>query len=310
MDNLKILVNKLFHLTGHQAAVYALVAGADEKLVYTGSSDKMIARWNIAEKKADNFAASMPTSVYQLLYDVAYNRLYAGSGVGAVHVIDLNEKKEIKNLILHPNAAIFDLIKAEKFNLIITAAADGSVVAFHENNFELIARNKLCEQKIRSLCFIESSQVLLAACGDGYIRVLELPTLKVVNQFYAHDLSANKVIKHPIKDIILSGGRDAHLNIMEWPSCKIMEKIPAHNFAIYDIAFHPENSLFATASRDKNIKIWDANNLQFLYRIDKEKNEGHINSVNKLLWSKYENTLVSAGDDRSIMGWQIKMDLS
>ncbi|MFN5829296.1 MAG: hypothetical protein ACK46R_00930, partial [Bacteroidota bacterium] len=177
---MKILVNKLFHLTGHQAAVYALVAGADEKLVYTGSSDKMIARWNIAEKKADNFAASMPTSVYQLLYDVAYNRLYVGSGVGAVHVIDLNEKKEIKNLILHPNAAIFDLIKADKFNLIITAAADGSVVAFDENNFELIARNKLCEQKIRSLCFIESSQVLLAACGDGYIRVLELPTLKVV----------------------------------------------------------------------------------------------------------------------------------
>ncbi|MFN7847083.1 MAG: WD40 repeat domain-containing protein [Bacteroidota bacterium] len=306
---MKILVNKLFHLTGHQAAVYALVAGADGKLVYTGSSDKMIARWNIAEKKADNFAASMPTSVYQLLYDVAYNRLYVGSGVGAVHVIDLNEKKEIKNLILHPNAAIFDLIKADKFNLIITAAADGSVVAFDENNFELIARNKLCEQKIRSLCFIESSQVLLAACGDGYIRVLELPTLKVVNQFYAHDLSANKVIKHPIKDIILSGGRDAHLNIMEWPSCKIMEKIPAHNFAIYDIVFHPENSLFATASRDKNIKIWDANSLQFLYRIDKEKNEGHINSVNKLLWSKYENTLVSTGDDRSMMGWQIKMEL-
>jgi WD40 repeat protein len=309
MDNLKILVNKLFHLTGHQAAVYALVAGADEKLIYSGSSDKMIARWNIAEKKADNFAASMPTSVYQLLYDVAYNRLYVGSGVGAVHVIDLNEKKEIKNLILHPNAAIFDLIKADKFNLIITAAADGSVVAFDENNFELIARNKLCEQKIRSLCFIESSQVLLAACGDGYIRVLELPTLKVVNQFYAHDLSANKVIKHPIKDMILSGGRDAHLNIMEWPSCKIMEKIPAHNFAIYDIVFHPENSLFATASRDKNIKIWDANSLQFLYRIDKEKNEGHINSVNKLLWSKYENTLVSTGDDRSMMGWQIKMEL-
>lgn len=309
MDNLKILVNKLFHLTGHQAAVYALVAGADEKLIYTGSSDKMIARWNIEEKKADNFAASMPASVYQLLYDVAYNRLYVGSGVGAVHVIDLNEKKEIKNLILHPNAAIFDLIKADKFNLIVTAAADGSVVAFHENNFELIARNKLCEQKIRSLCFIESSQVLLAACGDGYIRVLELPTLKVVNQFYAHDLSANKVIKHPTKDIILSGGRDAHLNIMEWPSCKIMEKIPAHNFAIYDIVFHPENSLFATASRDKNIKIWDANSLQFLYRIDKEKNEGHINSVNKLLWSKYENTLVSTGDDRSMMGWQIKMEL-
>lgn len=308
MYNLKISVNKLFHLTGHQAAVYALAASADEKLIYTGSSDKMIARWNIAEKKADNFAATMPLAVYQLLYDAKLIRMYAGSGGGAVHVIDLMAKKEIKNLILHPNAAIFDLIKVEKYNLIISASADGSIAAIDENNFELIARNKLCKQKIRSLCFIESSEILLAASGDGIIRVIELPSLKVVNQFFAHDFSANKVIKHPTKDLILSGGRDAHLNLIEWPSCKIIEKIPAHNFAIYDIAFHPENSLFATASRDKNIKIWDANNMQFLYRIDKEKNEGHINSVNKLLWTHYENTLVSTGDDRSIMGWQINLE--
>jgi WD40 repeat protein len=308
MDNLKIAVNKLFHLTGHQASVYALAASADEKLIYTGSSDKMIARWNIEDKKADNFAATMPLAVYQLLFDEKLNRMYAGSGGGAVHVIDLTAKKEIKNLILHPNAAIFDLIKVEKFNLIISAAADGTIAAIDADSFDLIAKNKLCEQKIRSFCFIESSNVLIAACGDGYIRVLELPTLKMVNEFYAHDLSANKVIKHPTKDIILSGGRDAHLNIIEWPSCKILEKIPAHNFAIYDIVFHPENRLFATASRDKTIKIWDANNMQFLYRIDKEKNEGHINSVNKLLWSKFENTLVSTGDDRSIMGWQINTD--
>ena len=308
MDNLKINVKKIFHLTGHQAAVYALSASNDEKLIYTGSSDKMIARWNIAEKKADNFAASMPLAVYQLFFDAKLNRMYAGSGGGAVHVIDMTEKKEIKNLILHPNAAIFDLIKVEKFNLIISAAADGSVVAFDENSFELIARNKLCAQKIRSLYYVESAELLLVASGDGLIRIIELPTLKVINQFFAHDFSANKVIKHPTKDLILSGGRDAHLNLIEWPSCKIMEKIPAHNFAIYDIVFHPENSFFATASRDKNIKIWDANSMQFLFRIDKEKNEGHINSVNKLLWLSYKNTLVSTGDDRSIMGWQINVE--
>ena len=305
---MKLSVNKLFHLTGHQASVYAMTASADDNLIYTGSSDKMIARWNIAEKKADNFAATMPLAVYQLLYDAKVNRMYAGSGGGAVHVIDLTAKKEIKNLILHPNAAIFDLIKVEKYNLIISAAADGSIAAIDADNFELIAKNKLCDQKLRSLCYIESSDVLLVASGDGFIRVLELPSLKVLNQFFAHEFSANKVIKHPTKDLLLSGGRDAHLNIIEWPSCKIMEKIPAHNFAIYDIVFHPENSLFATASRDKNIKIWDANNFQFLYRIDKEKNEGHINSVNKLLWTKYENTLVSTGDDRSIMGWQIILE--
>lgn len=305
---MKITVNKRFHLTGHQAAVYALATSDNEQLIYTGSSDKMIARWNIANKSADNFAASMPMAVYELLYDAAHNRLYAGSGGGSVHVIDLTDKKEIKNLLLHPKAAVFEIIKVEKFNLIVSAAADGTIAAFDAAGFELIASNKISEQKIRSLCYTEHEELLLAACGDGYIRILELPSLKVVNQFYAHDLSANKVIKHPAKNMLLSGGRDAHLNIIEWPSYKIVEKIPAHNYAIYDIVFNPENSLFATASRDKNIKIWDANSLQFLYRIDKGKNEGHINSVNKLLWLNYENTLVSTGDDRAIMGWQIGIE--
>jgi WD repeat-containing protein 61 len=200
---LKLSVNKLFHLTGHQASVYALAASADDNLIYTGSSDKMIARWNIADKKADNFAATMPLAVYQLLYDLKLNRMYAGSGGGAVHVIDLTEKKEIKNLILHPNAAIFDLIKVEKYNLIISAAADGSIAAIDADNFELIAKNKLCEQKLRSLCYVESSDALLVASGDGFIRVLDLPSLKVVNQFFAHMLSANKVIKHPTKDLTI-----------------------------------------------------------------------------------------------------------
>jgi len=305
---LTISVNKLFHLTGHQASVYAMVQAEDNKLIYTGSSDKMIARWNIAEKKADNFAAAMPLAVYSILNDTTAGYLYAGSGGGALHVIEMLQKKEIKQLILHPNAAIFDIVKSEKHNLIISAAADGSIAATHAQSFELIARNKLCEQKLRSLCIIEDENILLVACGDGYIKLLELPSLKIVNEFFAHNLSANKVIKHPNKNIFLSGGRDAHLNIIEWPSCKILEKIPAHNFAIYDIVFHPENSLFATASRDKNIKIWDAENMNFLYRIDKEKNEGHINSVNKLLWSNYKNTLVSSGDDRSVLGWQIEME--
>lgn len=305
---MKITVNKTFHLTGHQASIYALAKSDNEKLIYTGSSDKMIARWNIAGKKADNFAATMPMAVYQLLYDREMNRLYAGSGGGSLHVIDLLEKKEIKNLVLHPKAAIFDIIKVDKYNLIVSSAADGSIAAIDSQRFELVASAKLCDQKIRSLCYDNSSGMLIAACGDGFICVLELPALKIVNRFYAHDLSANKVIKHPVKELILSGGRDAHLNIIEWPSCNILEKIPAHNYAVYDIVFSPDNSLFATASRDKNIKLWDAEAMTFLYRIDKEKNDGHVNSVNKLLWTTFNNTLVSAGDDRSIMGWQIQLN--
>ena len=124
--------------------------------------------------------------------------------------------------------------------------------------------------------------------------------------FSAHQFSANVATYSPDGTLLLSGGRDAHLNIWDAKSYTLIKSIPAHNFAIYDIVFSPDAKLFATASRDKTIKIWDAETFELLVRIDKEKWDGHLNSVNKLLWSSYNNYLISTGDDRSIMVWDVK----
>jgi WD40 repeat protein len=91
------------------------------------------------------------------------------------------------------------------------------------------------------------------------------------------------------------------LNIWQTDNYELIKSIPAHNWAIYDIVFNPDTTLFATASRDKTIKIWDAKTYQLLHRITKENNEAHTHSVNKLLWSTYNNYLVSVGDDRVVM---------
>jgi WD40 repeat protein len=123
--------------------------------------------------------------------------------------------------------------------------------------------------------------------------------------YSAHTLSANIVRYSPDGKFLLSGGRDAHLNIWDTKNYSQVKSIPAHNYAIYDIAFSPDAKLFATASRDKTIKIWDADMFEILARISKENYEGHVNSVNKLFWSDYNNYLVSSGDDRAVMVWEI-----
>lgn len=112
----------------------------------------------------------------------------------------------------------------------------------------------------------------------------------------------------PDGKFLLTGGKDAHLNIWQVGHYDKIKSIPAHDWAIYDIAYSPNSNLFATASRDKTLKIWDSKTFQLLKVINKEKYDGHQFSVNKLIWSTYNNYLISAGDDRAIIIWEINLN--
>ena len=108
---------------------------------------------------------------------------------------------------------------------------------------------------------------------------------------------------------ILSGSRDAHLAAWQFSSLEssLLHTIPAHNFTINSMSYHADWQLLATASRDKTIKLWDAQQLRLLKVLDPQKAEmeAHTHSVNTLLWLDYNDLLISAGDDRTIMAWQM-----
>ena len=78
-----------------------------------------------------------------------------------------------------------------------------------------------------------------------------------------------------------------------------------HMYAINHLSFSPDSKYFVTCSMDKSIKVWDAEKFQLLKVIDKARHAGHGTSVNKVLWSGYNNLLVSGSDDRSISVWEI-----
>ena len=129
----------------------------------------------------------------------------------------------------------------------------------------------------------------------------------MLHEIEAHKISVFTVQYSPDQRYLISGSRDAHLKIWDpQHGYKLRESIVAHMFAINHLDFSPDGKHFVTCSMDKSIKVWDARTFQLLKVIDKARHAGHGTSINKVLWTDFNNLLLSASDDRSISIWDIK----
>lgn len=300
-----LTIRKQHAFTGHSGAVYALAPGLTPAQVLSGSSDCLIASWDLETGQAAPFTAKLPAPVYSLLHLPEQHLLLAGTGAGSIHVIDLQARTEIKILQLH-EGPVFDIAVSHKHGLFFSAGGDGQLGVCDLDTLQLLKIRKLCTGKVRGLAIHPDESLLAVAAGDGNVRLFELPTVTERYCFAAHAQSANCVSWAPDGSFLLSGGKDAHLNV--WAATTNfarIESIPAHNYAIYSIVWSPEGNYFATGSRDKTVKIWDPATRNLLVRINRERYNGHHNSVNRLLWSEYHDLLISTGDDRAVLCWEI-----
>jgi WD40 repeat protein len=300
IKKINIDIKHIATLTGHSGCVYAMDKGISENTVFTAGSDMFIALWNLETLQAEKFSASLPAAVYAICHIPEKKLLLAGTTTGSIHILDLEKKEEIK-MLQHHTAPIFDIKYSLETNCFYTAGGDGNFAVCSLDTLSLIKMKKLSLEKVRSIDFNYITSEIAVALGDCNVLIFDLHTLDYKKDFIGHGLASNVVRYSPDGKFLLTGGRDAHLNIWQVGNYELVKSIPAHNWAIYDIAFSPDATLFATASRDKTIKIWNAKTFQLLKRITKENFDAHTHSVNKLIWSTYNNYLVSVGDDRLVM---------
>lgn len=301
---MKIDASRKLELKGHAGSIYTLEHAADPACFFSGSSDKYVALWNLRTGMQENFAAQFPASIYSLCFVKEQNMLLVGTSAGSIHVLDLTKKQELK-ILQHHTEPVFDLRYSLQHGTFYSVGADGNFAVGDLSGWTTQRIRKVGNGKIRTMDLFEPRDLLALGSADGSIHLFRLSDLSRIHSFPAHEMGVNKLKFDPSGNYLFSGGKDAHLKKWNTADFQITNSVAAHNFAIYGIAFHPTLPLFATASRDKTIKIWNPETMDVLVRLEKELMNGHGHSVNTVLWSSYQNMLVTGSDDRSILGWDI-----
>ncbi len=301
---LKIQVNKLHSLTGHNDCIYALTEGPDPRFFYTGSGDGMVVEWDLDNPRDGKLMAKVGHSVYALEIDKERNLLFIGHNFEGIHVIDLENSKELWSLKM-TDQSIFD-IKAIG-NELYVGTGDGIIHIIDIEQRAVKKHIKISKKSVRVLAIDPSRRQLAAGLSDHTIKIINLADHSPLHSLDAHNNSVFGLAYAPNKPMLVSGGRDAYMNIWDTEKYYLQESIVAHMFAINYISFREDGKYYVTCSMDKSIKVWDAETHRLLKVIDKARYAGHGTSINKVLWSTYNQSIVSISDDRTISIWQVEL---
>src|SRR5688572_3206116 len=131
----KVEVKKLAEFTGHNNPIYSLIAAPEQGRFFSAGGDKMIVEWDINDPSMGIMIAQLPFTVYSMcIYD---HYLLAGTSEGAIHIIDLNTKKEVKYFQMK-DEGVFDIQYSKEYEIIVASTAKGSLIFIHPEEFKLL----------------------------------------------------------------------------------------------------------------------------------------------------------------------------
>lgn len=294
---------KKAQLTGHNASIYALAKGAEAGTFYSAGGDGWLVRWSVDEPDMGKLVAKTDSKIFNIGIFPHLDLIAAGNMEGGLHWIDLKGNKDVKN-VAHHEQGVFSIIQLDD-NFALTGGGMGRLTKWDLTSLKSTETLHLTNTSIRTIHKKEDEILVGASDNHMYVLNKDLEIMEVVED--AHDNSVFAATFFPNDNKIVSGGRDAQLKL--WDKDKnLIEQKNAHWFTINDIKFSPDGTIFATASRDKTIRLWDSQTFRLKKELNHSRDGGHLNSVNRLLWL-YDNTLVSASDDRSIIIWTIETDV-
>ncbi|GAB3897101.1 WD40 repeat domain-containing protein [Spirosoma agri] len=298
-----MIIDKIDTFGGHRDCVYALEQGLQSNQVFSAGADGLVVRWQLDRPDLGELVAKIPASIYSLALHPESGLLWVGQNYEGLHLIDTIRKQEVNSLKL-TSAAIFD-IKFYRHEAII-ALSDGVVAIVDAEQLAVKKHLKTSDQSARCVAVNPVEREMAVGYSDHSVRIFDLTTYALKRTIPAHTNSVFTVVYSPDFRFLLTAGRDAHLKVWDVENGYALHReIVAHMFAINHLTYNAEGTLFATASMDKSIKIWDAETYKLLKVVDRARHAGHGTSVNKLLWTNYDNQLLSASDDRTVSVWKV-----
>lgn len=266
----------------------------DERHFLSAGGDGMLVKWEINSPDG-TLISKIPEQLYCLAFNPNNKNCAVGTRSGSIYEFNIENLALQRQWIGH-QGSVFDLLY--QADDLLSCGEDGVLKRWKVNETRPDRVLQLSEKSLRCL-FIDEG-ILWAGGSEGKVWQLTGDTFQVLSAFQAGKNSVFSLLKRD--DILFTAGRDAHLHA--WKEGTEQNDIAAHWYTIHALSASPDGNYLATGSMDKSIKVWNAQTLDLLKVIDRERYHAHSSSVNKIIWLN-PTLFISCSDDRMIYSFEI-----
>ncbi len=293
-------IERMDTFSGHRGPIYSLEQGMDSSMFYSAGSDGWVVQWNLEKPDVGKVIAQMEGSVYAMRLDSAEGILWVGQNYEGIHGVNVAQQERVFSIPM-PKQAIYSVYF---WGSQVWVGHDAGLITVLDRETKQVLRHiKAGQKSARTICLLDTGKIAVGY-SDGWIRVFDAE-FQLLESWQAHQNSVFSMIYRESDQLIISVGRDAHIKSYSLQDKREINSIPGHIYAINDVVFSPDGLHIATGSMDKTIKIWESETMQLKKVIDYARYGSHQNSVNRLIWTPFEDLLVSCSDDKNISVWKI-----